>query len=227
MFLVLTLMLMLQQLCVYVLYHIVHIVQWDNKTNNQLNCVNISRVDNAFLVSLVGLRPEKHFWLGLSNQKNIDEFVWTKGSSVSFTHWNAGMPGMEEDALPFLKLGGVNNRSTIHYFSLQQLKDTNRAVWRWQLGFWLDSGICCLALIQQNTSANTWQRGPLWPFHHPLNLLPSVQKVGLEWEQETTAIRYNQKPRLNTRETYELPANINKTRSTGAARCPATITMIM
>ncbi|XP_041804377.1 macrophage mannose receptor 1-like [Chelmon rostratus] len=53
-------------------------------------------VDNAFLVSLVGLRPEKHFWLGLSNQKNIDDFVWTNRDSVRFTHWNAGMPGHQQ-----------------------------------------------------------------------------------------------------------------------------------
>uniref|UniRef100_H3C0X5 C-type lectin domain-containing protein n=1 Tax=Tetraodon nigroviridis TaxID=99883 RepID=H3C0X5_TETNG len=53
-------------------------------------------VDNAFLVSLVGFRPEKHFWLGLSNQKNIDEFVWTQGSGVKYTHWNTGMPGYEQ-----------------------------------------------------------------------------------------------------------------------------------
>uniref|UniRef100_A0A671TZA4 Mannose receptor, C type 1b n=1 Tax=Sparus aurata TaxID=8175 RepID=A0A671TZA4_SPAAU len=53
-------------------------------------------VDNAFLVSLVGLRPEKYFWLGLSNQKNIDEFMWTKGNSVRFTHWNTGMPGYSQ-----------------------------------------------------------------------------------------------------------------------------------
>uniref|UniRef100_A0A3B4UJN7 Mannose receptor, C type 1b n=1 Tax=Seriola dumerili TaxID=41447 RepID=A0A3B4UJN7_SERDU len=50
-------------------------------------------VDNAFLVSLVGLRPEKYFWLGLSNQKDIDQFVWTNTDSVRFTHWNAEMPG--------------------------------------------------------------------------------------------------------------------------------------
>ncbi|XP_028283775.1 macrophage mannose receptor 1-like [Parambassis ranga] len=50
-------------------------------------------VDNAFLVSLVGLRSEKHFWLGLSNQKNHDFFVWTNTDSVRFTHWNAEMPG--------------------------------------------------------------------------------------------------------------------------------------
>ncbi|KAM9349608.1 macrophage mannose receptor 1b [Symphorus nematophorus] len=53
-------------------------------------------VDNAFLVSLVGLRPEKYFWLGLSNMKNIDEFVWTNGNAVRFTHWNIGMPGYEQ-----------------------------------------------------------------------------------------------------------------------------------
>ncbi|KAG8014277.1 Macrophage mannose receptor 1, partial [Nibea albiflora] len=50
-------------------------------------------VDNAFLVSLVGLRPEKHFWLGLSNQKNIEHFVWTNTDKVRFTHWNTDMPG--------------------------------------------------------------------------------------------------------------------------------------
>uniref|UniRef100_A0A3Q3MGQ0 Mannose receptor, C type 1b n=1 Tax=Labrus bergylta TaxID=56723 RepID=A0A3Q3MGQ0_9LABR len=50
-------------------------------------------VDNAFLVSLLGWRPEKHFWLGLSNQKNIDEFVWTNTDAVRFTYWNAHMPG--------------------------------------------------------------------------------------------------------------------------------------
>ncbi|TMS09857.1 Macrophage mannose receptor 1 [Larimichthys crocea] len=50
-------------------------------------------VDNAFLVSLVGMRSERHFWLGLSNQKNIHEFEWTSGKSVRYTHWNTGMPG--------------------------------------------------------------------------------------------------------------------------------------
>ncbi|XP_023259418.1 macrophage mannose receptor 1-like [Seriola lalandi dorsalis] len=53
-------------------------------------------VDNAFLVSLVGLRPEKYFWLGLSNQKEIDQFVWTNTDSVRFTHWNAEMPGYRQ-----------------------------------------------------------------------------------------------------------------------------------
>lgn len=65
-------------------------------------CVfTIARVDNAFLVSMVGLRPEKHFWLGLSNQDNIDEFVWTKGNPVTFTHWNTGMPGKVKESSHF------------------------------------------------------------------------------------------------------------------------------
>ncbi|XP_070700691.1 macrophage mannose receptor 1-like [Pempheris klunzingeri] len=56
-------------------------------------------VDNAYLVSLVGLRPEKHFWLGLSNQKNIDVFVWTNTDTVRFTHWNAEMPGHQQGCI--------------------------------------------------------------------------------------------------------------------------------
>uniref|UniRef100_A0A672HCM6 Macrophage mannose receptor 1-like n=1 Tax=Salarias fasciatus TaxID=181472 RepID=A0A672HCM6_SALFA len=55
-----------------------------------------SGVDNAFLVSLVGWRPEKHFWIGLSNRNNIEVFTWTNTDVVKFTHWNADMPGFEQ-----------------------------------------------------------------------------------------------------------------------------------
>ncbi|XP_063741471.1 macrophage mannose receptor 1-like isoform X2 [Eleginops maclovinus] len=65
----------------------------DCKSSNSYLADVSNAVDNAFLVSLVGLRPEKYFWLGLSNQKNIDQFVWTNSNSVKFTHWNALMPG--------------------------------------------------------------------------------------------------------------------------------------
>ncbi|XP_066537164.1 macrophage mannose receptor 1-like [Hoplias malabaricus] len=51
------------------------------------------RIENAFLVSLIGARSEKHFWIGLSNQKNKHIFEWTNTSKISFTHFNAGMPG--------------------------------------------------------------------------------------------------------------------------------------
>uniref|UniRef100_A0A669CXF4 Mannose receptor, C type 1b n=1 Tax=Oreochromis niloticus TaxID=8128 RepID=A0A669CXF4_ORENI len=50
-------------------------------------------VDNAFLVSLVGLRPEKHFWIGLSNLKNREYFMWTNNAYPRYTHWNTHMPG--------------------------------------------------------------------------------------------------------------------------------------
>ncbi|CDQ92885.1 unnamed protein product, partial [Oncorhynchus mykiss] len=52
-----------------------------------------SRLDNAFLISLVGSRPEQHFWIGLSNQNHIDFFSWTNSNRVRYTHWNAQMPG--------------------------------------------------------------------------------------------------------------------------------------
>ncbi|XP_066536475.1 macrophage mannose receptor 1-like [Hoplias malabaricus] len=51
------------------------------------------RIENAFLVSLIGARSEKHFWIGLSNQKNKHFFEWTNTSKVPFTHFNAEMPG--------------------------------------------------------------------------------------------------------------------------------------
>ncbi|XP_056277834.1 macrophage mannose receptor 1-like [Pseudoliparis swirei] len=61
------------------------------------NLADVSnRVDNAFLISLVGLRPEKYFWLGLSNRKNIDEFAWINTDLVKYTHWNALMPGHQQ-----------------------------------------------------------------------------------------------------------------------------------
>ncbi|XP_033959747.1 macrophage mannose receptor 1-like isoform X1 [Pseudochaenichthys georgianus] len=69
----------------------------DACTTSSSYLVDVSNgVDNAYLVSLVGLRPEKYFWLGLSNQKNIYQFVWTNSDTVKFTHWNAQMPGYEK-----------------------------------------------------------------------------------------------------------------------------------
>ncbi|XP_070961448.1 macrophage mannose receptor 1-like isoform X1 [Oncorhynchus clarkii lewisi] len=54
------------------------------------------RYENAFLVSLVGLRPEKYFWSGLSNMADIDTFKWTTSSEVKFTHFNVGMPDRKQ-----------------------------------------------------------------------------------------------------------------------------------
>lgn len=97
---------------------------------------NIARVDNAFLVSLVGLRPEKHFWLGLSNQENIDEFVWTKANSVTFTHWNTAMPGMEKET-SHLKIEQANKDQQFHFSSRLPAGLRGHDNWHfgWALGF--------------------------------------------------------------------------------------------
>ncbi|KAM3593597.1 uncharacterized protein V6R79_016732 [Siganus canaliculatus] len=50
------------------------------------------RYENAFLVSMVGLRPEKYFWTGLSNTADEDVFKWTTRSKVVFTNFNVDMP---------------------------------------------------------------------------------------------------------------------------------------
>ncbi|XP_072544232.1 macrophage mannose receptor 1-like [Salminus brasiliensis] len=61
------------------------------------NLVDIAnRVENAFLISLIGARPEKYFWIGLSNQRNRYTFEWTNTNKVSFTHFNVGMPGQRQ-----------------------------------------------------------------------------------------------------------------------------------
>lgn len=91
----------------------------------------IYSVDNAFLVSLVGLRPEKHFWLGLSNLNDIDAFVWTNSDSVRFTHWNAGMPGTVTFATSTFYLNKINKTSHQIMFDCcfpTTLKAINRAV---------------------------------------------------------------------------------------------------
>nr|XP_019942865.1 PREDICTED: macrophage mannose receptor 1 [Paralichthys olivaceus] len=54
------------------------------------------RYESAFLVSLVGLRPEKYFWMGLSNTKEISTFQWTTSRKVTFTHFNVGMPDRKQ-----------------------------------------------------------------------------------------------------------------------------------
>ncbi|POI30844.1 hypothetical protein CIB84_005405, partial [Bambusicola thoracicus] len=52
------------------------------------------RYEQAYLTSLVGLRPEKYFWLGLSDMEDQGTFRWSSGEDVSFTHWGAGMPAI-------------------------------------------------------------------------------------------------------------------------------------
>ncbi|XP_053569949.1 macrophage mannose receptor 1 isoform X2 [Bombina bombina] len=51
------------------------------------------RYEQAFLTSLIGLRPEKHFWTGLSDTEEKGTFKWSNGDRVFFTNWNSEMPG--------------------------------------------------------------------------------------------------------------------------------------
>ncbi|XP_052473610.1 macrophage mannose receptor 1 isoform X1 [Carassius gibelio] len=69
--------------------------QMCEKADSQMVDIS-SRIENAFLVSVVGARPEQYFWIGLSNQKDPHTFEWTNTKKVSFTHFNAGMPGRKQ-----------------------------------------------------------------------------------------------------------------------------------
>ncbi|XP_066135196.1 macrophage mannose receptor 1 [Saccopteryx bilineata] len=51
------------------------------------------RYEQAFLTSLIGLRPDKYFWTGLSDVQHKGNYQWTIGEEVQFTHWNSEMPG--------------------------------------------------------------------------------------------------------------------------------------
>uniref|UniRef100_A0A3B3RNL2 C-type lectin domain-containing protein n=1 Tax=Paramormyrops kingsleyae TaxID=1676925 RepID=A0A3B3RNL2_9TELE len=61
------------------------------KDSHLINVAN--RFENAFLTSLVGMRPERYFWIGLSNKEQKETFVWTNSANVRFTHFGPGMPG--------------------------------------------------------------------------------------------------------------------------------------
>ncbi|XP_061660890.1 macrophage mannose receptor 1 [Syngnathoides biaculeatus] len=62
-------------------------------SQNGGNLVDVAdRYENAFLTSLVGLRPEKYFWTGFSKAEDKHTFTWTSRRKVSFTHFNVGLP---------------------------------------------------------------------------------------------------------------------------------------
>ncbi|XP_053322522.1 macrophage mannose receptor 1 [Spea bombifrons] len=54
------------------------------------------RYEQAYLTSLLGLRPEKYFWTGLSDMEQRGNFIWSNGEKVMFTHWDAMMPGRKQ-----------------------------------------------------------------------------------------------------------------------------------
>ncbi|XP_073715682.1 macrophage mannose receptor 1 isoform X3 [Misgurnus anguillicaudatus] len=67
------------------------------------NLVDVgSRNESAFLISLVGLRPEKYFWIGLSNTHQTEQFQWINGAKVKFTHFNVGMPDKHKGCVAML-----------------------------------------------------------------------------------------------------------------------------
>ncbi|XP_043920561.1 macrophage mannose receptor 1 isoform X2 [Protopterus annectens] len=53
------------------------------------------RYEQAYLTSLIGLRPEKYFWLGMSDIQKRGTFTWTDLETVTFTNWNVRMPGSQ------------------------------------------------------------------------------------------------------------------------------------
>ncbi|XP_041924202.1 macrophage mannose receptor 1 [Alosa sapidissima] len=72
-------------------------------TSSSARLVDVAdRYENAFVISLVGLRPEKYFWLGMSNMQNPDHFKTSTGSPVKFTHFNVGMPDRHQGCVAML-----------------------------------------------------------------------------------------------------------------------------
>ncbi|XP_053915272.1 macrophage mannose receptor 1 [Cuculus canorus] len=60
------------------------------------------RYEQAFLTSVIGFNPAKYFWIGLSDTEEPGTFQWTNGDAVTFTHWNAGMPGRESGCVAMI-----------------------------------------------------------------------------------------------------------------------------
>ncbi|XP_056375179.1 macrophage mannose receptor 1-like isoform X2 [Hyla sarda] len=50
------------------------------------------RFEQSYITSLIGLRPEKYFWTGLSDTEDKNTYKWANGQEVLYTHWNAHMP---------------------------------------------------------------------------------------------------------------------------------------
>ncbi|KAM9827488.1 macrophage mannose receptor 1 [Neosynchiropus ocellatus] len=67
------------------------------------NLVDINdRYENAFLISVVGLRPEKYFWTGFSNTDDRRVFRWVTRRRVTFTHFNVGLPDRRQGCVAFV-----------------------------------------------------------------------------------------------------------------------------
>ncbi|XP_064362040.1 LOW QUALITY PROTEIN: macrophage mannose receptor 1-like [Dromaius novaehollandiae] len=62
------------------------------RSNGYLTSVG-DRYEQAYLTSLVGLSPEKYFWIGLSDMEEQGMFKWADGAAVLYTNWNSAVPG--------------------------------------------------------------------------------------------------------------------------------------
>ncbi|XP_063063355.1 macrophage mannose receptor 1 isoform X2 [Engraulis encrasicolus] len=90
-------------------------------TSKAARIVDIAdRYENAFLISLVGLRPEKYFWMGLSNMRNPDHFKWSDGTNAKFTHFNIGMPDRHQGCVAMLTGTGAGLWDVLSCDSLQK-----------------------------------------------------------------------------------------------------------
>ncbi|XP_069815127.1 macrophage mannose receptor 1-like isoform X2 [Dendropsophus ebraccatus] len=54
------------------------------------------RFEQAYLTSLIGFRPEKYYWTGLSDMEDSNTFKWANRQKVLYTHWNADMPNRRQ-----------------------------------------------------------------------------------------------------------------------------------
>ncbi|XP_069815124.1 macrophage mannose receptor 1-like [Dendropsophus ebraccatus] len=54
------------------------------------------RIEQAYITSLIGFRPEKYFWTGLSDLEENNTFTWANKERVLYTHWNADMPDRKQ-----------------------------------------------------------------------------------------------------------------------------------
>ncbi|XP_061852165.1 macrophage mannose receptor 1-like isoform X2 [Colius striatus] len=60
------------------------------------------RYEQAFLTSVIGFNPAKYFWIGLSDVEEQGTFRWANGDTITFTHWNTGMPGRESGCVAMI-----------------------------------------------------------------------------------------------------------------------------
>jgi len=58
--------------------------------------------ENQFLVATMHASDS---WIGLNDLENDGTFVWTDGSSVSYTHWEAGQPNdlLDQDCVNIIE----------------------------------------------------------------------------------------------------------------------------